>query len=115
MFGLVRVYDSGMSDSARFSVGEIIHHRLFDYRGVIYDVDPQFMLSEEWYASVALSRPPKDQPWYRVLVHGGDQETYVAEQNLESDPSREPVEHPLTGEYFGSFESGRYTARDRAN
>jgi len=104
-----------MSNIARFSVGELIHHKLFDYRGVIYDVDPQFMLSEEWYASVALSQPPKDQPWYRVLVHDGDQETYVAEQNLERDTSEQPIEHPLTGRYFGSFEAGRYTSRGRSN
>jgi len=104
-----------MNDTARFSVGELIHHRLFDYRGVIYDVDPQFMLSEEWYAQVALSRPAKDQPWYRVLVHDGQQETYVAEQNLEADASGRPIEHPLTGRFFGSFDAGRYVTRERAN
>jgi len=104
-----------MSDIARFSVGELIHHKLFDYRGVVYDVDPQFMLSEEWYASVALSQPPKEQPWYRVLVHDSDQETYVAEQNLESDSSGQPIDHPLTARYFDSFEAGRYTSRGRSN
>lgn len=104
-----------MSDIARFSVGELIHHRLFDYRGVIYDVDPQFMLSEDWYMHVAKSRPPKDQPWYRVLVHNGTQETYVAEQNLEPDNTGEPVNHPLTHELFGSFDAGRYTSRERKN
>ena len=104
-----------MNDTARFSVGDIIHHKLFDYRGVIYDVDPQFMLSEEWYDQVARSRPPKDEPWYRVLVDNGDQETYVAEQNLEADTTGDPVIHPLTHELFGAFEDGRYTARERTN
>ncbi len=104
-----------MNEFARFSVGEVIHHKLFDYRGVIYDVDPQFMLSEEWYEQVARSRPPKDQPWYRVLVDNGSQETYVAEQNLEHDASGEPVNHPLTGEFFATFEAGRYTTRERSN
>ena len=104
-----------MSNIARFSVGELIHHKLFDYRGVIYDVDPQFMLSEEWYASVALSQPPKDQPWYRVLVHDGDQETYVAEQNLESDGSREPVAHPLLDRLLGAFRDGQYEYKDQVH
>lgn len=104
-----------MNEIARFSVGDVIHHKLFDYRGVIYDVDPQFMLSEDWYEQVARSRPPKDEPWYRVLVDNGDQETYVAEQNLEPDASDEPIDHPLTGEFFESFESGRYMSRERKN
>ena len=104
-----------MNETARFAVGDVIHHKLFDYRGVIYDVDPQFMLSEEWYEQVARSRPPKDRPWYRVLVDNGNQETYVAEQNLEPDESGEPVHHPLMNEIFAAFEAGRYTTRDRAN
>ena len=49
-------------------IGQLVHHRLFNYRGVVYDVDPVFMLPDEWYEQVALSRPPKDEPWYRVLV-----------------------------------------------
>lgn len=93
---------------ARFSVGELIHHRLFDYRGVIFDVDPNFQLSEEWYETVARSRPPKDEPWYHVLVHGTDNTTYVAERNLESDTSGEPIAHPLVEKYFTGFEDGRY-------
>jgi heat shock protein HspQ len=93
---------------ARFSVGELIHHRLFDYRGVIFDVDPKFQLSEEWYETVARSRPPKDEPWYHVLVHGTDNATYVAERNLERDTLGEPIIHPLLDEYFTRFENGRY-------
>jgi heat shock protein HspQ len=81
-----------MAASARFSPGDLIHHRLFDYRGVIVDVDPRMMLSDEWYETVARSRPPKDQPWYRVLVHNSANETYVAERNLELDASEEPVQ-----------------------
>ena len=57
-----------MTTNAHFSIGELVHHKLFDYRGVIIDVDPRLMLSDEWYEAVARSRPPKDQPWYRVLV-----------------------------------------------
>jgi heat shock protein HspQ len=101
--------------SAGFSVGELVHHKLFDYRGVIIDVDPQFMLSEEWYEAVARSRPPKDQPWYRVLVHNTSDETYVAERNLESDTSGEPIHHPLINQCFVRFSDGRYVNETRMN
>ncbi|MGC1952725.1 MAG: heat shock protein HspQ [Gammaproteobacteria bacterium] len=93
---------------ARFSVGQVIHHRLFNYRGVIIDVDPEFQGTEEWYQQVARTRPPKNEPWYHVLVHDSDREAYVAERNLESDPSGKPVDHPYTSRAFISFEDGRY-------
>ena len=64
----------------KFHPGQVIHHKLFDYRGVVVGVDQTFQLSEEWYEEVARSRPPKDQPWYHVLVHGARQATYVAER-----------------------------------
>ena len=72
-----------MAAQVKFSIGQLVHHRLFDYRGVIVDVDPFFLGSEEWYEHVAKSKPPKDQPWYHVLVHGGNGRTYVAQRNLE--------------------------------
>jgi heat shock protein HspQ len=93
---------------ARFHIGQLIHHRLFDYRGVVLDVDPVFMGSEEWYNQVARSRPPKERPWYRVLVHGRQDETYVAERNLEEDVSNDPIEHPRLAEFFSDYEGGRY-------
>ena len=99
----------------KFSVGQLIHHRLFDYRGVIYDVDPVFQGSEEWYDKVALTRPPKNEPWYRVLVHNAFHETYVAERNLEADVLKEPVIHPLINEYFDDFKNGRYKTQHRQN
>lgn len=101
--------------SARFSIGELVHHRLFDYRGVIIDVDPQFMLSDDWYEKVARSRPPKDRPWYRVLVHDAMHETYVAERNLEADGSGEPIRHPLIDRAFTRFVNGRYETARRDN
>ncbi len=104
-----------MATNARFSIGDLVHHTLFDYRGVVYDVDPQFLLSEEWYESVARSRPPKDQPWYRVLVDNAIHETYVAEGNLEPDSSGEPVSHPLVESLFGDFSDGRYIKAHRGN
>lgn len=94
--------------SAKFRVGQLIHHKRFDYRGVIIDVDPQFLGSEEWYDVMAQSRPPKDKPWYRVLVHGNAYETYVAERNLDPDDSGEPVDHPLVESFFDGFRDGIY-------
>ena len=104
-----------MSANAHFSIGDLVHHKLFDYRGVIVDVDPRLMLSDEWYEIVALSRPPKDQPWYRVLVHDAIHETYVAERNLEPDKSGEPVRHPLIETNFRGFTDGHYLTAERPN
>ena len=92
----------------KFSVGELVHHRLFDYRGVVVDVDRNFQASEEWYEAVARSRPPKNRPWYHVLVHEGDHSTYVAEQNLEVDDSVEPINHPALEIFFSGFDDGKY-------
>jgi heat shock protein HspQ len=100
---------------ARFAIGDLVRHKLFDYRGVVYDVDPQFALSEEWYETVARSRPPKDEPWYRVLVHNAINETYVAEQNLEPDSTEDPVSHPLIDALFIDFIDGRYIGADPGN
>ncbi|MGB5305093.1 MAG: heat shock protein HspQ [Gammaproteobacteria bacterium] len=93
---------------ARFSIGQCISHKLFDYRGVIVDVDPEFQGTEAWYDAVAKSRPPKHEPWYRVLVHNAGHETYVAERNLTEDVSGMPVTHPLLDRYFTSYDAGRY-------
>ncbi len=101
--------------NAKFSVGDIIHHSKFDYRGVIVDVDADFQLSEEWYDKVAQSRPPKDQPWYHVLVHDTAQMTYVAERNLEADTVKAPVKHPLIDEYFSGFHDGHYQHEQLTN
>lgn len=100
---------------ARFRVGQPIHHRRFDYRGVVVDVDPGFAGSEEWYEVMATSRPPKDRPWYQVLVHGAAHRTYVAERNLEPDLSGEPIRHPELGLFFERFENGLYVARRPTN
>ena len=97
---------------ARFAIGQLVKHRLFGYRGVIYDVDPSFQGSEDWYLQMAKSRPPRDKPWYHVLVHGSVHETYVAERNLDGDDSGEPIQHPLVDGLFDSFADGAYH-RDR--
>ncbi len=93
----------------KFLCGQIIHHKLFDYRGVVVGVDQSFQLSEEWYEEVAKSQPPKDQPWYHVLVHGTRQTTYVAERNLQLGPGGQPVEHPSLGRFFDKFSDGFYS------
>ena len=100
---------------ARFGVGELVEHRLFGYRGVVFDVDPVFSGSDEWYEQVARSRPPKDRPWYHVLVHGAEHMTYVAERHLELDPDTEPIQHPLLGEFFDEFEDGIYRRSNAIN
>ena len=90
------------------SIGQVIHHRRFRYRGVIVDVDPSFQLTDEWYDEIAVSRPPKDKPWYHVLVHNSDQTTYVAERHLEPDHSGDPIYHPFLHQCFDLFDNGRY-------
>lgn len=100
-----------MSAQAKFSIGQTVSHRLFGYRGVIYDVDPVFLGSEEWYEQMAKSRPPKDQPWYRVLVHEAQHETYVAERNLAEDSSGGAIVNPAIAELFSEFRDGVYALR----
>jgi heat shock protein HspQ len=107
----------GSSDipTAKFSVGQLIHHRLFDYRGVIVDVDETFQGTDQWYQAVAKSRPPKDKPWYHILVDGSDHTTYVAERNLQMDDFQEPIEHPMVERFFSSFSGGKYQTLERLN
>ncbi|MCB1724015.1 MAG: heat shock protein HspQ [Gammaproteobacteria bacterium] len=100
-----------MTTNPKFFVGQIVHHNRFDYRGVVIDVDASFQGSEAWYEQVARSRPPKDQPWYRVLVDGGEHETYVAERHLEVDHEARPVSHPAIAAQFLRFDGGAYRQR----
>ncbi len=93
---------------AKFDIGQVVHHLRFDYRGVVIDVDASYQGTEEWYHEVARSKPPRDRPWYHVLVHDADHATYVAERHLELDESGLPIEHPLLGKHFDTFEDGRY-------
>lgn len=104
-----------MGKKALFNVGQLVTHTLFEYRGVIIDVDHEFMLSDDWYDLMAKSRPPKDEPWYRVLVHDATHETYVAERNLQPSDLRQPVKHPAIDDYFSNFEKGRYILNKHHN
>lgn len=101
--------------SAKFHVGQLIHHKLFEYRGVIVDVDPHFLGTETWYQQVAKSRPPKDSPWYHVLVDGQVHQTYVAERNLEADNSQAPISHPNLGDYFSGLDNNGYQPKAKGN
>ena len=100
---------------AHYRVGQLIHHKLFDYRGVIVDVDPVFQQSEAWYALMARTKPDKNQPWYHVLVHETDYVTYVAEVNLEVDETDAPITHPEISNYFNTMKNGLYISRRRNN
>jgi heat shock protein HspQ len=101
------------TSTAKFRPGQLIHHKMFEYRGVIVDVDPYFRGTEEWYESVTRSRPPKDRPWYHVLVHGQDLNTYVAKRNLEPDETGEPILHAEVGMFFEGMGDGAYIPRRR--
>jgi heat shock protein HspQ len=94
----------------RFSVGELVRHARFGYRGVVAGWDRRCRADHGWYSSNR-TQPDRDQPWYHVLVHGGIHTTYVAEENLEAYPGGEQVVHPWTKELFESFGAGHYVPR----
>jgi len=99
---------------ARFAIGDVVRHKLFDFRGVIFDVDPVFANSDEWYDSIPETlRPPKDQPFYHLLAENSESAyvAYVSQQNLVRDDSDEPVDHPAIGDMFEGLEDGRYHLR----
>ena len=99
------------SNTAKFSIGEVVRHRLFEFRGIIYDVDFEFNNSEEWYQSIPKDvRPRKDQPFYHILAENDEitYEAYVSEQNLLLDKSKEPVRHPLIKEIFSGKKGSSY-------
>lgn len=99
---------------ARFGIGEIVKHRHFEFRGVIFDVDPVFANSEEWYESIPEAiRPRKDQPFYHLLAENAESSyvAYVSQQNLLHDDSEEPVEHPGIAGIFDEFDGVRYSLK----
>ena len=100
---------------AKFTIGQIIHHKLFDYRGVIFDIDFRFQGSDEWYEKIARSKPPKEKPWYRVLVDNAAYQTYVAERNLEISTVSGPIFNPEIEYYFSGIEDGIYRSLVRKN
>jgi heat shock protein HspQ len=93
---------------AKFSVGQTVCHKTYNYRGVIIDVDATFQGKDKWYERFARSRPSKNQPWYRILVHEAASETYVAEGHLKPDITGDPVNHPEISTFFDGFDEGIY-------
>ena len=99
---------------ARFAIGEVVRHRLFDFRGVIFDVDPEFANTEEWYQAIPEEvRPAKEQPFYHLLAENSETAyvAYVSQQNLVPDDSDEPIDHPAIAAMFDGIEDGRYQLR----
>jgi heat shock protein HspQ len=96
---------------AKFRIGQVVRHRVFPFRGVIFDVDPEFSNTEEWYEAIPKEiRPRRDQPFYHLLAENAEAYyvAYVSEQNLVTDESGEPIEHPQVQEMFGELKDGRY-------
>jgi heat shock protein HspQ len=103
---------------AKFQIGQIVRHRFYPFRGVIFDVDPEFANTEEWWLSIPENvRPSKDQPFYHLLAENAESTyvAYVSEQNLLPDDSGEPVSHPQVDEIFIGVENGRYLTRRSIN
>ena len=97
--------------NAKFAIGQVVRHRVYAFRGVVFDIDPVFSNSEEWWLAIpAEIRPVKDQPYYHLLAENEETEyiAYVSEQNLLPDTSGEPLRHPQLGDYFIEDEDGRY-------
>jgi heat shock protein HspQ len=102
--------------NAKFQIGQIVRHRLFPFRGVIFDVDAVFSNTEEWLMSIPEElRPRRDQPFYHLLAQNAETSyiAYVSEQNLLPDESGKPVSHPRVGELFEGLRNGRYVTRQR--
>ncbi len=100
--------------TAKFRIGQVVCHRVYPFRGVIFDIDPEFDNTEEWWQSIPEDvRPHKAQPYYHLLAENATTSyvAYVSEQNLLVDDSGDPVSHPDVGEMFGEFKDGVYSAR----
>ena len=99
---------------ARFSIGDVVRHRIFEFRGVIFDVDPVFANTEDWYQAIPEEiRPRKDQPFYHLLAENAESSyvAYVSQQNLVPDDEGGPVDHPAISGIFNDFDGGRYRLR----
>lgn len=99
---------------ARFAIGDVVRHKLFDFRGVVFDIDPVFANSEDWYESIPEDiRPPREQPFYHLLAENDENSyvAYVSQQNLLSDGESGPVDHPSLTDMFDGYRNGRYHLR----
>jgi heat shock protein HspQ len=101
--------------TAKFTIGQVVRHRLFSFRGIVFDIDPEFSNTEEWYQSIPVERRPrKDQPFYHLYAENSETEyvAYVSEQNLLLDNSGEPLRHPQVAEIFEKDDRGSYRRRN---
>ena len=99
---------------ARFAIGDIVRHRLYDFRGVVFDIDPVFANSDEWYEQIPEDmRPRRDQPFYHLLAENEESSyvAYVSQGNLQIDRDGEPIDHPNVEQLFDQFDAGRYRLR----
>ena len=109
-----RLVDAPRHARTRFAIGDVLRHKQFDFRGVVFDIDPVFANSEEWYESIpAEVRPEREQPYYHLLAENGESSyvAYVSQQNLIEDGDGGPVDHPSVAELFEDFAEGRYRLR----
>lgn len=103
---------------AKYNIGQVVRHRKHPFRGVVFDIDPEFANTEEWYDSIPeKARPAKDQPFYHLLAENAQSYyvAYVSEQNLVPDETGEPVDHPDLGDLFGEFRNGQYPLEYQLN
>ena len=109
-----RRIEAPLQTKARFAIGDIVRHKLFDFRGVVFDIDPVFANSDDWYEAIPKDlRPRRDQPFYHLLAENEDSSyvAYVSQQNLLEDSDGGPVDHPNVTELFEEFAEGRYRLR----
>ncbi len=109
-----RTIEAPQNARSRFALGEVVRHRIFDFRGVVFDIDPVFANSEEWYAAIPENiRPDREQPFYHLFAENedGSYVAYVSQQNLVADAMGGPVEHPEVPQMFEQFADGRYRLR----
>jgi len=118
MRNTIQIFGTGVSAPpivhARFSIGDVVKHRMFGFRGVVFDIDPVFANSEEWYDAIPEhARPDKQQPFYHLLAENGESSyvAYVSQQNLIADDSDEPVDHPAITGMFSAYADGKYRLR----
>ena len=113
LFGITDC-DGGARPSLYYEIGTIVKHRLYGYRGVVVAYDLDCAAGDKWYFSNK-TQPAKSQPWYHVLVHdSGGLSTYVAQSNLQEDPTQAPVEHPRISCYFAELKNGRYLLKEKS-
>lgn len=118
MRNTIQIFGAGVTAPpivhSRFSIGDVVRHRMFGFRGVVFDIDPVFANSDEWYEAIpAEVRPRREQPYYHLLAENEDSSyvAYVSQQNLMADPEGGPVDHPSLSQIFDDFRQGRYRLR----